>query len=179
MDKVKLYRVFRAYIEGQKVGGRLRPRDMAVQFGLPVIAGAASCFLFLMIPESVFEISGIVSNAISAVSIMSGLMCALAVLVFQLRLQLSMDDKIKVDNCEYKLIDYLFNDSLWDVVVGLTCALVLVLSSGLINAGPVISSLFAAISAFLLAHFMLVTAMCVKRLSIAYEVMAKAWSSRS
>lgn len=178
MDKIKLSRVFGAYIEGLKVNAELRFRDLAIQFGIPLVSGIFIGLFFIIIPGDTSDIKTVVGNAISAVSIISGLMCALAVLVFQLRVQLSTDDCVKVSTREYALVDHLFNDALWDVVVGLSCALTLVVTSGSIASGSVITASLLAVSSMLAVHFLLVTAMCVKRLSIAYEVISKTWSRR-
>ena len=178
MDKINLSRVFSRYIEGLKINAKLHFRDLEIKFGIPLVLGILICLFFIFSPGDISDIKAVVGNAISAVSIISGLMCALAVLVFQLRVQLSTDDCFKERTREYSLIDHLFNDVLWDVVVGLSCALLLVITSGLIALGSVISALLLAVSSALSIHFLLVTAMCVKRLSIAYEVISKAWSKR-
>ena len=99
-------------------------------------------------------------------------------LIFQLRAQISTEKSIEVRDAEYKLIDQLFNDVLWDVVVGFASAILLVISSGAIPVMSLVTCLVLAISVLCIAHFFLVTAMCLKHLSIAHEVMAKAWSKR-
>lgn len=178
MDKIKLSRVFGAYIDGLRMYDRLRFSDMALQFGFPIIIGVLLGFGFVFIPGDVSDIKAVIGNAISAVSIISGLMCALAVLIFQLRVQLSTGESVKVSDREYMLVDHLFNDALWDVVVGLSCALTLVVASGLVSTASIFSAVLLATSTALSVHFLLVTTMCIKRLSIAYEVIAKAWSKR-
>lgn len=179
MDKVKLVRVFRAYIEGLKADGKLRLRDALIQFIIPVVVGMATFLYLTFVSEDISRVEPIVANAISAVSIISGLMCALAVLVFQLRVQLSSEKTVKVKESECSLVDHLFNDALWDVVVGLLCVLLFVISSGAINGESALFAVLLAISSAMAMHFLFVTAMCIKRLSIAYEIVSKAWGKQN
>ena len=178
MDKVNLTRLFALYLEGLKSDGKISLPDILVQFIIPICCSAFSFALLLKGGIGLEQLSTFVSNAIVAISIISGLMCALAVLIFQLRAQISTEKSIEVRDAEYKLIDQLFNDVLWDVVVGFASAILLVISSGAIPVMSLVTCLVLAISVLCIAHFFLVTAMCLKHLSIAHEVIAKAWSKR-
>lgn len=178
MDKVNLTRLFTKYLEGLKSDGKIRFPDILVQFIIPICCSVLS---FVLLWTEVIEskqLSTFVSNAIVAISIISGLMCALAVLIFQLRAQISTEKSIEVRDAEYKLIDQLFNDVLWDVVVGFASAILLVISSGAIPSMSLVACLVMAVSVLCVTHFFLVAAMCLKHLSIAHEVIAKAWSKR-
>ena len=178
MDKVNLTRLFALYLEGLKSDGKISLPDILVQFIIPICCSAFSFALLLKGVIGLERLSAFVSNAIVAISIISGLMCALAVLIFQLRAQISTEKSIEVRDAEYKLIVQLFNDVLWDVVVGFASAILLVISSGAIPVMSLVTCLVLAISVLCIAHFFLVTAMCLKHLSIAHEVIAKAWSKR-
>lgn len=178
MDKVNLARLFALYLEGLKSDGKISLPDILVQFIIPICCSAFSFALLLKEVIGLEQLSTFVSNAIIAISIISGLMCALAVLIFQLRAQISTEKSIEVRDAECKLIDQLFNDVLWDVVVGFASAILLVISSGAIPVMSLVTCLVLAISVLCIAHFFLVTAMCLKHLSIAHEVIAKAWSKR-
>lgn len=178
MDKVNLTRLFILYLEGLKSDGKISLPDILVQFIIPIFCSALSFALLWTGAIEPERLSTFVSNAIVAISIISGLMCALAVLIFQLRAQISTEKSIEVRDAEYKLIDQLFNDVLWDVVVGFASAILLVISSGAIQSMSLATCLVLAISMLCITHFFLVTAMCLKHLSIAHEVIAKAWSKR-
>lgn len=178
MDKINLTRLFKLYLNGLKNNGRIRLQDLLVQFFVPLCCSAVS-FLFLWKDiVKLGQLSTFVSNAIVAVSIISGLMCALAVLIFQLRAQISTEKSIEVRSAEYELIDQLFNDVLWDVVIGFVSAILLVILSGTISDPSLIACFILALTTLCITHFFLVTAMCLKHLSIAHEVIAKAWSKR-
>lgn len=60
--------------------------DIFVQLIVPALLSVA---LFLKWPDSRINLGDLISNLISCISIISGLMCAVAVLLFQLRLQMS------------------------------------------------------------------------------------------
>lgn len=178
MDKVNLTRLFKLYLKGLKYNGRINLLDILVQFCIPVCCSVIS---FLLLWEGVIEpeqLSAFVSNAIVAISIISGLMCALAVLIFQLRAQISTEASIEVRDAEYELIDQLFNNVLWDVVIGFISAILLVVLSGGISNMTLVTCLIFVVSILCITHFLLVTAMCLKHLSITHEVIAKAWSKR-
>lgn len=178
MDRINLTRLFRLYLNGLKTDERIRLQDIVVQFFVPICCSVISfVFLWKEVVKSE-QLLTFVSNAIVAVSIISGLMCALAVLIFQLRAQISTEKSIEVRDAEYRLIDQLFNDVLWDVVIGFVSAILLVILSGAISGPSFIACFILALSILCIAHFLIVTAMCLKHLSIAHEVIAKAWSKR-
>ena len=169
---------FTLYLKGLKSDDKISLPDILVQFIIPISCSVLSFTLFWTGIIEPKQLSTFVSNAIVAISIISGLMCALAVLIFQLRAQISTEKSIEVRDAEYKLIDQLFNDVLWDVVVGFASAILLVISSGAISSTSLATCLVLSVSVLCVAHFFLVAAMCLKHLSIAHEVIAKAWSKR-
>lgn len=112
-----------------------------------------------------------VTGAVAGVSIVAGLLFSMAVFLFQLRLGLKDDVRLKGD--DYDLVDECMKNTLWAILWGLMLALFLVVSGagswmGEPLSGPILTGI--AIGASL--HFILVIAMCLKRLRRAYERIA-------
>ena len=133
--------------------------DVAVQIAMPVAAGAV-VFLFKCV-------IGDVGALVTGVSIVAALMGAMAVLIFQIRLSIPNDNRLDV--YDYELVDEVFSNILWAILVGFTLALGLVVYQtfcvmDLWLAGNVVTSLAVALG----LHFVVVVAMCLKRLNLAY-----------
>jgi hypothetical protein len=137
--------------------------DFTIQIGLPVALGAVTWGLGVMLDD--------VTGAVAGVSIVAGLLFSMAVFLFQLRLSLEGDSRLTGD--DYELVDECMKNTLWAILWGLLLALYLVISGAgkwmdTPIAGPVMTGI--AIGASL--HFVLVIAMCIKRLRRAYERVA-------
>lgn len=80
--------------------------DIFVQLIVPALLSVA---LFFKWPDSRINLGDLISNLISCISIISGLMCAVAVLLFQLRLQMSSQKDPKPLDREFVLVDESFH----------------------------------------------------------------------
>lgn len=176
MGKMNLCRIARGYLS-TLVDARTEKvslKDVAIQIILPMICGTA---FFIARPLGNDAISDLSDGLVTVVSIVSALLCGVSVMVFQLRLQLASQTDPRPTRRESKLIDEMFYDVLWAVVVGFGFVLVLVLRDavpeGLVVWRAIISSALA-----MLLNFIMVTCMCLKRLSSAYDIVSKCWISK-
>ncbi len=143
--------------------GKMRPADFAVQVGIPVLAGAI-CF------ESGWNLAS-ASNAIVGISIVAALMCAMAVLVFQIRLDLRT--RRDCPSRDLKLVDEVFANTMWAILVGLLLALYLIVWDACVpGLQGFASRLLSAIAVAICLHFVFVIGMCLKRLQSAYQRLA-------
>ena len=144
--------------------GKPSIRDFLFQLGVPAICGIVILFLGYSICDP--------SPIITGVSIAAALMGAIEVLVFQIRLTLR--DDARLDKYDYNLVDELFSNIAWGIVVGFLLTLVLVAISFLdeVVRVSVIGITASALVVTLGAHFVIVIAMCVKRLVRCYERIA-------
>lgn len=112
-----------------------------------------------------------VGAAVSGISIVAGLLFAMAVFLFQLRVTLGTDKRLGED--DYVLIDECMANTLWAILWGLGLTLFLIVGEagkwiGDARAGPVLTGIAVAAT----AHFLVVIGMCLKRLRRAYERIA-------
>lgn len=114
------------------------------------------------------------SNAIVGISIVAALMCAMAALVFQIRLDLNKKLDPRVLPSNRKLVDQLFDDILWAILFGLMLALYLIIfdCAGLFVAEPPVGNILSAVAVSFAAHFAMVIGMCLKRMQRAYQIFA-------
>lgn len=151
--------------------GRRRLEDYFVVIGLPIGVAVISMVASWRI--------AIVGELISAVSIITGLLFALVIFLFQLRLQLGKQETAaRIPRPAVKLIDEMFANVCYAIVVGfMVTGVTLVGAATRVNPTgpdplePINLALSAAVLA-LLTHFLLVLAMCLKRLVSAYEKVA-------
>lgn len=166
MGKTSLWRVpadhFRT-LHDNRIGG---PdwRGIVWQIGVPIAAGGASWRFGAKLTD--------ISGTVAGVSIVAALLVPMAVFLFELRINLDRDDPRLVDD-DYTLIDETMSNTLWAILWGLTLALFLVVCGagkwiGDDGSGPVLTGIAVAAS----THFLLVIAMCIKRLRRAYERIA-------
>ncbi len=143
--------------------GRIRKHDLVWQIGLPVACGIACALCKWHLNDA--------SNAIVGISIVAALMCAMAALIFQIRLDL---DKAPVaEKRDVELIDEVFANVMWAILMGLVLALYLIVvdAMGLFNENaPAI--IVSSIAVALCAHFVFVVGMCLKRFQRSYERIA-------
>lgn len=183
MGKAGLTSIARAYFDTLHAGttGETRFADVFLQILLPLIAG-----IVLFCSAAFTEGNGFVpfvveafSDITAALSIVSALLCALAIMVFQLRIQMAADDMEAVaTKQETQLVDELFSDVLWAVVCGFA-AVVLMIVAGSLGSETVAAWALAAISLAVLLNFCAVTCMCLKRMGAAYSVVAGSWTRRA
>lgn len=109
-----------------------------------------------------------VNAAVAGISIVAGLLISMAVLLFQLRISINEDSRLGPG--DFTLLDETMANTLWAILWGVFLALYLIVSA----AGNWISSdkygpILTGIAVAGAAHFLLVIAMCLKRLRGAYE----------
>lgn len=146
---------------------RVSVLDLAVQFGLPVALGLLLPILGLRLVE--------LGQVIAGLAVMAGLTFGLLVFVFQLRLQVSSDPRVQSTTLR-QLIDQLFVNVAYAVLVGLTSAAV---SVGVVSvrwgdaqvatAPSSVSGIASGVVVALCVHFLLTLAMCTKRAYRAYQ----------
>lgn len=143
--------------------GRISPGDVLLQFVVPAAGGVVGGLLGSVLKD--------VSAAVSAVAIIAGLLCSMAVFVFQLRLGLLDDRRLGDDDRE--LVDQCFSNVMWAILVGFGLAVYLVIcgAGGWIGCG-ILGRILTAVAIAVGLHFLLVIAMCLKRLRRAYERIA-------
>lgn len=112
-----------------------------------------------------------VGGAVSGISIVAGLLFAMAVFLFQLRITLESDKRLGQD--DFALVDECMANTLWAILSGLALVLYLVVAGagkwiGHEGPGPVLTGIAVGGA----SHFLLVIAMCIKRLRRAYERIA-------
>lgn len=138
-------------------------RAMSSQVGLPLVAGAVTWWLGAKMSD--------VGGAVSGISIVAGLLFAMAVFLFQLRITLGNDQRLGED--DFALVDECMANTLWAILWGLTLALFLIVCGagkwiGNAGSGPVLTGIAVAGA----LHFLLVIGMCLKRLRRAYARIA-------
>lgn len=165
MGKASLWRVpadhFRTLYDN-----RTRRADwlgMATQVALPIGIGVATWKLGAKIAD--------VGGAVSGISIVAGLLFAMAVFLFQLRIGLGGDKRL--GEGDLSLVDECMANTIWAILWGLVLVLYLVVSGagkwlGDDRLGPPLTGVAVAGA----VHFVLVIAMCLKRLRRAYERIA-------
>lgn len=162
MSKTALWRVPADHFGTLRNNARDRPStsDFIVQVGLPVALGVTTWWLGVMLDD--------VTGAVAGVSIVAGLLFSMAVFLFQLRLTLKGDNRLKGE--DYQLVDECMKNTLWAILWGLVLALYLVIcGAGKWMNTPVAGPIMTGIAVGASLHFVLVIAMCLKRLRRAYE----------
>lgn len=139
-------------------------RGIAEQVLLPLLAGVATWKLGAKIAD--------VGAAVSGISIVAGLLFAMAVFLFQLRITLNNNKRLVED--DFALVDECMANTLWAIVWGLTLAIFLIVCGagewiGNDTRGPVLTGIAVGGT----VHFLVVIAMCLKRLRRAYERIAR------
>lgn len=112
-----------------------------------------------------------VGAAVAGISIVTGLLFAMAVFLFQLRVTLKVDERLGED--DYALVDECMANTLWAILWGLTLALFLIIGdAGKWIANDRTGPILTGITVMAATHFLLVIGMCLKRLRRAYERIA-------
>lgn len=137
--------------------------EIAWQFTLPVVGGIYTWKLGAKIAD--------VGGAVSGISIVAGLLFAMAVFLFQLRMGLEVDERLGDE--DFALLDECMANTLWSILWGLTLVLYLVVTGtghwiGSDKIGPLLTGIAVAAA----VHFLFTIAMCLKRLRRAYERIA-------
>ncbi|WP_165056287.1 MULTISPECIES: hypothetical protein [unclassified Adlercreutzia] len=150
--------------------------DVAIQVGLPILIGIASAVLG-------FSFQGI-SNLIAGVSVVSALLGAVTVFLFQTRVQLN--DKMErktlegsttqgsiFDDGDVDVLDELFFSVVWCIFEGMTISVVLIIFDCIGIAGAeelgMAWSCISSIVVMISCNLILVLMMCLKRMARIYE----------
>lgn len=153
----------------------INPKDVALHIVFPILVGV---FSFAIPQIDLQVVRALFSNLIVAVSIVSALLCGLAVMVFQVRIQLSSEDMDrKATGNEKQLIDEMFSVVLWSVVCGFASVALMVLSGTKDSAGQIYDAV-TALSLALVIHYAIVTCMCLKRLNAVYIIVSQVWPKK-
>lgn len=180
MNKISLRPVAMRYLETlvDDSTGRTMLTDVIVQIIMPVAFGVA---FYLLWPDDNSKwplgeksISELSSGILTVVSIVSALLCGVAIMIFQLRLQLASQTNPVPEERETRLIDQMFNQVLWDVVAGFATTLFLACSNAF-TSGSTLWKISLSASLITIINFVLVTCMCIKRFSSAYDIISKQW----
>lgn len=182
MGKSSIAPIIKGYIRTlHGADDHLRIQDVAVHLIAPAAAGIA---VGLLVPEDAHEVvSGSLPTAVTAVSIVSAFMCAMAVMVFQLRIQIADDVSGeggaalagKMKKGDLKLIDELFHDVMWSIVVGFSSALCMTAACFLVGVQEIAFRILLGASAAFLMNDALVVCMCLKRMNSAYIIVSRSW----
>ena len=143
---------------------------MVFQIIVPVIVGVVWFFYCNPIDN--------MSNAITGISIVSALLCAMATMLFQIRIDLRISQEsgknaFIVEN-DLKLIDELFYAVLWAILFGLLIVLFMVVIDwiGIFQINGFLSRCVSGIYVAVIFHFVLVIGLILKRLLRVYELVA-------
>ena len=185
MNKLSLRGIWHGYIRTLVNASTGKPNkcDYFIQICTPIISGV---LLFLLWPtnsdspkdSSFISAIGIVStNIVTGVSIVSSLMCGVAVMLFQLRVQLSSQEIPVPTRDDVKLIDEVYFDVLWSVLVGFA-SVVIIIASDIIKVLSFCLWKAALSFAFCLVfNLVLVSCMILRRLGASYEIVANIWGN--
>lgn len=151
--------------------GNCNTSAIIAQFGIPVFAGIAWAFYGPTISTP--------GNAIVGISIVSALLCAMATMLFQVRVDLRVRKKegreTFVTEKDLALIDQLFSAVIWAILFGLLVVLAMVVLEWLgafrLEGAP--AQIVAGLLVALTAHFMFVIGTILKRLNRVYEIVAR------
>lgn len=148
--------------------------DIFVHFVIPL-----GLFIWAIIKtDNAADFRGYFANAMTVISVISGFMCGLAVMIFELRINLNQSKGELGENAqEIELIDELFSDVLWSVVVGFLTVGCMALSGDATDSSMV-NNLFTAFSLAFCCNFIVVTLMCLKRIDVCYQVISRFWGRK-
>ena len=149
---------------------RISWQDSAAQVVLPLAVGVVAWFFDFKMENA--------GTFLSGVAIMAGLLCAMAVLLFQLRVDFRDDQRIP--HQVIRLIDECMANTLWAIAWGVFLSTYIAAA----DAGTFFSHdrWGGLVSGLALAggvHFVLVIAMCLKRLGKSYEKFTREFGSQT
>ena len=177
MGKTSLKDILDGYLDTlkeqpRKPGSAFDKHDLLVQIALPI--GAALLYGTAW-PLTGEALDGMCSNVVTGVSIVSSLMCGVAVMIFQLRVQLAAPGDVDASEAEAELVDETFSDVLWTVVVGFAAVLLLILGDVAGAIAPVLRRVLVSVSIGLVTNLAIVTCMGLKRMNASYLIVARVW----
>lgn len=146
--------------------GKPRPTDWIEMLGVPVVLGAVAAGFEVELHD--------LADVVVGVSILAGLLFGLLIYVFQLRLQLASDPRVNPRGRTIELVEQLFSNVAYAVVLGLTTTAYLVACANIAHpfeaGGPdQINRWWSAGVVTLGAHLLLTIFMCLKRTRTAFD----------
>lgn len=175
MSKISLWGILRGYLNTLHSGSnkQILIGDVAAQIFLPL---GCSCLIFFNAFGSKDAVSNMLQGILTWVSIASALLCGVAIMIFQLRLQLASQKNPEPTENETRLIDEIFSDTLWAVVAGFIAAFLIIINSMLITLHQTLADICMSLSIGFAFNLVLVTCMVLKRMDVAYKIISKIWS---
>ena len=151
---------------------------VASQILMPLAFGAASCAAGWSVPR--------VSDAVAGISIVASLLCSVAALLFQVRIDLRMrlEEDERSENQQHflvsddlELLDEMFSQVMWVILEGFVLVLIMVLSEwlGLLGTKPLSAQAATCITFIIVcgvANFVVVIGAVLKRLNRVYQLIA-------
>lgn len=141
--------------------GSVHLPDYAVFLGVPL--GAAA--LVVLGGVRLKELSGFLGG----LAVFTALLFGLVIFVFQLRLQLRTDGEFSAHSALVRLIDQLFANVNYAVVVGVVTTAVGVIAAATLDSAKGTPVWMSAVLTALAMHLVLTIFMCVKRVHSAYR----------
>lgn len=180
MSKTGLGDIRKGYLrtlrrDPRKHGSPFNKHDLLLHVFLPI--GLALLYGVTW-PLNGESLDGMCSNVVTGVSIVSSLMCGVAVMIFQLRVQIASPGEVDASSEEIELIDETFSDVLWSVVVGFAAVLLLIVGDVAEVILPALHRVLVSVAVGLVANLVVVTCMSLKRMNASYLTVAKAWGRR-
>lgn len=179
MGKVGLSKIFCAYVatlrDDSSEEEKTSYSDVALQLVIPVLIGIVSQSLFIFDIIECPDFGGFIT--VSAT--MSSLLCALALMLFELRRGMGSVSADKARERESRLIDELFADVMWCVVAGFATSLFMVVSDAARDSLPEVGQVAGSLALSAVTNFILVVCMCLKRMNAVYALVSRSWTRGS
>lgn len=151
--------------------GKTNKKALAMQIALPVVIGLVVGLFAHMTIE--------VGNAVTGISIVAALLCAMATMLFQIRINLrekfEEDSQAFLTGGDLILVDELFAEVIWAILFGMILALAMIIADwfGLFKSvNDVVSRIATGTLIACIVHFALVIGMILKRLNRVYLLVA-------
>ncbi len=176
MGKISLKGLFDRYLKTLHSvdDDSLYAPDIFVHIGIPVVL----FILAIIKPDVAVGARPYFANAMTAISVISGFMCGLALMIFELRINLNESKgKLGESSQELELIDELFSDVMWSVVVGFLTVGAMAIS-GNVSDDSFANTLSTALAFASCANFIIVTLMCIKRIDVCYQFVSRYWGRK-
>lgn len=149
--------------------GKLKPRAVLGQIGIPLAVGVAAALLRFGVSNA--------GDIVTGVSIVAALMCGVATLLFQTRVDLrervcGADDHF-LNKGDLKLVDELFAQVMWSILSGFLLVFLLLMKSalaGLLGEFDLLVRAGYGVIWCLVANFVLTVGMVLKRMRRVYQI---------
>lgn len=159
-SKTDMRPIVRAHLQTLRNNRTNRPSviDYFVQIGIPIALGAVMACTRTAFSD--------ISALLTVVSILAGLSFALAIFVFEIRQ--SLKQKYRKDSAVLEIVDELFQNVIYSVLIGLISTGLGALST-VFAKGSTAELVFQVLAVVATSHFFIVLLMCLKRLNAVYR----------